>query len=208
MRRDMAKNKKFKWDLKKILIALLVVAVVIGVATGKISLASLLGLEADTPAVTLSGEAATKATLSTDALVVKPSESKETIDLSKIETVDLSVIDLSTVDIPPYTAAPGEQSLPEIEKKEYYFRYKSYLTEHYEKHGIEMGFPDANAYRKAASDIINSAGERGVLYKYKSDGSNDICFYVEATKEFVVLSNDGYIRTYFICSGRKYYDRQ
>ena len=56
-----------------------------------------------------------------------------------------------------------------------------------------MGFPNAEAYRKAASDIINSAGTDGVLSKYKSDGSGDMCFYVEATKEFVVLSNDGYI---------------
>ena len=71
-----------------------------------------------------------------------------------------------------------------------------------------MGFPNANAYRKAASDIINAAGNDGVLSKYKSDGSGDMCFYVEATKEFVVLSNDGYIRTYFICSGLKYYEKQ
>ena len=204
----MAKNKKFKWDLRKIIIAILAVAVIVGVATGKISLASLLGLEADTPAATLSGEVTTKAPISTDTVVIKPSESRETIDLSRIESIDLSEIDLSTVEIPSHTAAPGEQDAPEVEKKEYFFRYKSYLTEHYEKHGIEMGFADANAYRKAASEIINSAGEAGILFKYKSDGSGDICFYVEATKEFVVLSNDGYIRTYFICSGRKYYDRQ
>ena len=59
-----------------------------------------------------------------------------------------------------------------------------------------------------ASDIINAAGTDGVLSKYKSDGSGDMCFYVEATKEFVVLSNDGYIRTYYICSGKSYYNRQ
>ena len=71
-----------------------------------------------------------------------------------------------------------------------------------------MGFANAQDYQKAASDIINEAGNNGILSKYKSDGSGDQCFYVEKTKEFVVLSYDGYIRTYFICSGIKYFNRQ
>ena len=41
----------------------------------------------------------------------------------------------------------------------------------------------------------------------KEDG--DTVYYVEATNEFVVLSTDGYIRTYFLPdSGKRYFDRQ
>ena len=41
----------------------------------------------------------------------------------------------------------------------------------------------------------------------KEDG--DYVFYVEETNEFVVVSTDGFIRTYFLPSGGKsYFDRQ
>ena len=197
----MAKSKKFKWDLRKIIIAILVVAVIIGVATGKISLQQLLGLEANGPAVTLSGEVTTEAqTVPRTDPATEAQSGAETVTFGTFESIDTT---LKPAEVPTKTKAETKEA------KEYYFRYKSYLTEHYEKHGIEMGFKDANAYRKAASDIINSAGEKGILSKYKSDGSGDMCFYVEATKEFVVLSKDGYIRTYFLPdSGYAYYQRQ
>ncbi len=178
----MAQKKKFKWDLKKILIAILVVVVIIGAATGRISLSQLLGIDLGTQQATQSGE----------------------ITITPIGT--LESISLDTSAAPTQTKAETAESTKK--NVEYKFRNKDRLDEHYEKHGIEMGFPNAEAYRKAASDIINSAGTDGVLSKYKSDGSGDMCFYVEATKEFVVLSNDGYIRTYYICSGIKYYERQ
>lgn len=38
---------------------------------------------------------------------------------------------------------------------------------------------------------------------------NDDVYYIEATNEFVVVSTDGFIRTYFKpSSGKAYYDRQ
>ena len=197
----MAQKKKFKWDIRKIVLTILLVAIVIGVATGKISLANLLGIEPQTDQAAWSGEITTEQqTISLSDPTFAPGlPTEEHVTVGTFETIDAT---LKPVDEPTKTKAETK------EEKEYYFRYKSYLDEHYEKHGIEMGFPNANAYRKAASDIINAAGNEGVLSKYKSDGSGDMCFYVEATKEFVVLSNDGYIRTYFICSGLKYYEKQ
>ena len=88
---------------------------------------------------------------------------------------------------------------------DYYFRSEKLLKQHYEKHGIDMGFPSAEAYEKAASDVVN---DPNALHKTeKEDG--DFVYYIESTNEFVVLSKDGYLRTYFLPdAGKKYYDKQ
>lgn len=87
----------------------------------------------------------------------------------------------------------------------YYFRNSNLLNQHYEKHGIEMGFGSAEEYQAAASAVINNPN---ALSKIEAE-DGDFVYYVEATNEFVVLSTDGYIRTYFLPSGGKaYYDRQ
>lgn len=87
----------------------------------------------------------------------------------------------------------------------YRFRNKKLLNQHYEKHGIEMGFGSDEEYQAAASAVINNPN---ALSKIEAE-DGDFVYYVEATNEFVVLSTDGYIRTYFLPSGGKaYYDRQ
>ena len=203
----MAKNTKFKWDIKKIVLAILLVAVIIGVATGKISLANLLGLDTGTPAATESGAVSSEAS----SLPATQASTGEVVTLVPGPTVtptkETTTAAAKTTAAPETTKA-AEKTTEDSKYVEYKFRNKDRLDEHYVKHGEEMGFPNAAAYQKAASDIINAAGQPGVLSKYKSDGSRDQCYYVEATKEFVVLSNDGYIRTYYICSGIKYYNRQ
>lgn len=101
------------------------------------------------------------------------------------------------------TATPTEK--PENTGKKYRFRNYKLLDQHYEKHGIEMGFANREDYEKAASDVINNPK---ALHKTESE-DGDYVYYVEETNEFVVLSRDGYIRTYFLPSqGKKYYDRQ
>ncbi len=88
---------------------------------------------------------------------------------------------------------------------EYYFRTDDLLYSHFEKHGTEMGFSNAKEYESAACDVINNPD---ALYKTeKEDG--DYVYYIEDTNEFVVLSQDGYIRTYFNpTDGIDYYNRQ
>ena len=203
----MAKKKKIKWDLKKIILAILVVAVIVGVATGRISLSQLLGIDVGTQQqATQSGEITTEANTQAQtqpSLETVPSGGMVT--LGPIQTFEASLT--PSAELPTKTKADPAATTKQ-QTVEYKFRNKDRLDEHYEKHGIEMGFKNAEAYRKAASDIINAAGSEGVLSKYKSDGSGDMCFYVKATKEFVVLSNDGYIRTYYICSGINYYNKQ
>ena len=88
---------------------------------------------------------------------------------------------------------------------DYTFRNNKLLSEHYDKHGIEMGFASKEDYEAAANLVIHHPD---VLHKIeKEDG--DTCFYLESANAFVVLSKDGYIRTFFCPdSGKKYYDKQ
>lgn len=76
----------------------------------------------------------------------------------------------------------------------YSFRNESLLESHYEKHGIEMGFDSAEEYEAAANRVVNNPD---ALYKLESE-DNDHVYYLEETNEFVVVSQDGYIRTYFL----------
>ncbi len=87
----------------------------------------------------------------------------------------------------------------------YGFRKKSLLEEHYEKHGVEMGFATAEEYEQAA---IKAATNPSALHKYEKE-DNDHVYYVEDTNEFVIVSKDGYIRTYFNPDdGIAYFNRQ
>lgn len=86
----------------------------------------------------------------------------------------------------------------------YSFRNERLLQQHYEKHGKEMGFPDAESYEKAASDVINN---KNALHKIEKEDGDDV-YYIVSTNELVVLSTDGYIRTYFKPNaGKRYFDR-
>lgn len=87
----------------------------------------------------------------------------------------------------------------------YTFRSEDLLQQHFEKHGVEMGFETASDYEAAASAVINNPDS---LSKIEAE-DGDYVYYLEETNEFVVLSTDGYIRTYFYpSSGKAYYDRQ
>jgi hypothetical protein len=96
---------------------------------------------------------------------------------------------------------PGNEG----EYVEYTFRNSKLLEEHFQKHGIEMGFATEEEYQKAASDVANNPD---ALHKLEKDDKDDV-YYLEETNEFVVVSVDGFIRTYFCPdSGKKYFDKQ
>lgn len=91
------------------------------------------------------------------------------------------------------------------QEREYKFRSKNLLNQHYEKHGKDMGFSSAEEYEKAASKVVNNPN---ALHKTEAEDGDDI-YYIEATNEFVVVSTDGYIRTYFLPDrGIDYYNKQ
>lgn len=100
-----------------------------------------------------------------------------------------------------------EVSVQEDENWEpsYRFRSKSLLNSHYEKHGEEMGFESAIAYEEAASKVAENENS---LHKVEEE-DGDYVYYLESTNEFVIVSTDGYIRTYFYPEdGLDYYNRQ
>ncbi len=93
----------------------------------------------------------------------------------------------------------------EDEQIEYRFRSKKLLNEHYEKHGVDMGFESAADYEKAASAVVNNPD---ALHKTEKEDGDDV-YYLKATNEFVIVSPDGYIRTYFNPrDGIDYFNRQ
>ncbi len=85
------------------------------------------------------------------------------------------------------------------------FRNTRLRQEHYEKHGIEMGFTSPEAYEQAAAAAVQN---KDALHKLEEEDGDDV-YYLESTNEFVIVSTDGYIRTYFYPSnGKDYFDRQ
>ncbi|MDO4502380.1 MAG: hypothetical protein Q4D06_04275 [Coriobacteriia bacterium] len=88
---------------------------------------------------------------------------------------------------------------------DYVFRSSKHLRDHYNKHGRQMGFASAQDYEEAASDVANNPK---ALHKIEREDGDDV-YYLEVTNEFVVVSTDGYLRTYFCPdSGKRYFDRQ
>jgi|GEM_PF-2288620 len=87
----------------------------------------------------------------------------------------------------------------------YSFRSPELLMSHFTKHGIDMGFTTPEAYEEAASRVVTNPA---ALHKTEAEDGDDV-YYVEDTNEFVVMSRDGFIRTYFNPDrGKAYFDRQ
>lgn len=88
---------------------------------------------------------------------------------------------------------------------DYTFRNDDLMTSHYEKHGKDMGFSSPEEYESAANRVLE---DEDVLHKQEKEDGDDV-YYLEETNEFVVISTDGYIRTYFFPDdGIDYFNRQ
>jgi len=123
------------------------------------------------------------------------SEKTEVTDIS--EESDNEAEDTgNTTDIDEETETAGEYL-------EYEFRNQKLLDKHYDKHGIEMGFASAKEYEAAACAVANNPK---ALHKLEEEDGDDV-YYLEDTGEFVVISTDGFIRTYYYAS-KSYFDRQ
>lgn len=135
------------------------------------------------------------------------------------ENTDISSISES---IPEETSEPETESITEIFSEEvqeiftdddnyveYHFRNEKLLNQHFEKHGsefaVDFGYQTAEDYEKGASDVINNPE---ALFKTEAEDGDGV-YYIEESNEFVILSTDGYIRTYFRPSGRiDYFNKQ
>ncbi len=98
-----------------------------------------------------------------------------------------------------------QQKQEDSQEISYTFRTQEQLKDHFERHGIEMGFEDEDAYVAGANRVIASPD---ALHKLEAEDGDDI-YYLEDTNEFVVVSKQGFIRTYFEPDdGLAYYERQ
>ena len=127
----------------------------------------------------------------------------ETETLTEAEEVSEPIVTDIEAEV---TEAPTEYADSYVE---YHFRSKNQLNQHFEKHGGEFegdfSYATAAEYEKGASDVINNDS---ALYKTEAEDGDGV-YYIEGTNEFVILSTDGYIRTYFRPSaGKSYFDRQ
>ncbi len=103
------------------------------------------------------------------------------------------------------SAAAQDRVSEEYVENTYAFRSQKLLESHFEKHGMEMGFATAEEYAAAANRVIANPGS---LHKLEKE-DDDHVYFLEETNEFVILSQDGYIRTYYIADGgRDYFERQ
>ncbi len=131
---------------------------------------------------------------------------EENSDLEEIET-NVSEMDNEAEnevsEIEDISAEAVDADIDEIEVLT--FRNERLLEQHYDKHGIEMGFASAEEYEEAAFAVVCNPD---ALHKIEQEDGDHV-YYVEETNEFVVVSTDGYIRTYFYPNaGIDYFNRQ
>ena len=145
---------------------------------------------------------ATEETEATSAETVTDTEAVKSLNKETAQTVQ------ETSDAGEVTS---DESYPVVDDSyvAYHFRSKKQLNEHFEKHGAEFDgdfdYQSAEDYEEGASDVINNDD---ALFKYEKEDGDGV-YYIEATNEFVILSKDGYIRTYFRpTKGKKYFDKQ
>ncbi len=90
---------------------------------------------------------------------------------------------------------------------EYRFKSERLRNEHFEKHGEEFDglYQTAEEYEAGAGKVIVSPD---ALHKLEAEDGDDV-YYIESTNEFVIVSTEGYIRTYFKpTAGKAYFDKQ
>lgn len=110
--------------------------------------------------------------------------------------------DVTVTQAPTVTGAMEDDAEVEIL---YQFRKAEYLEQHFEKHGEEFDYATKEEYLAGANRVIQSPD---ALHKLEAEDGDDV-YYLEETNEFVIVSKDGYIRTYFRPSaGIDYYNRQ
>ncbi len=113
----------------------------------------------------------------------------------------------STAKAAERTAAAVTEQAQKTTEKAYFdgytFRSSKQLTQHFEKHGREVGAGNENEYVDMANEVINNPSS---LHKTEAEDGDHI-YFLKSTGEIVFLSTDGFIRTYFI-SDEDYFNRQ
>ena len=112
---------------------------------------------------------------------------------------EISTIDTTTIT----TVTTTDITTTRNTYKNYTFRNNKLFASHYQKHGAEMNCNSPEEYLQKANDVINNPN---ALHKLEAEDNDDV-YYLESTQELVIVSTDGYIRTYFSAS-LDYFNRQ
>lgn len=132
------------------------------------------------------------------------SEESENTAADAIEDTQSEVSEKAD-DVPKDTPEDTQTSKTAPSEYTYSFRKAEYLQEHFEKHGAEFGYASADEYLAGANRVVASPD---ALHKLEAEDGDDV-YYLESGNEFVIVSTDGYIRTYFKPNdGKAYFDRQ
>lgn len=125
----------------------------------------------------------------------------DSLTVEEEENTNLQENDSLTVKEEEKTGSKEEQQQEVV----YRFRNKSLLEQHFAKHGEDFTYKTKEEYEEGANQVILNPN---ALHKKEAEDNDDV-YYLEKTNEFVIVSTDGYIRTYFKpSSGLKYYNRQ
>lgn len=89
------------------------------------------------------------------------------------------------------TAAQNAPDAPQPANLE--FRSDARLQDHFQKHGVEVGCATAEEYLARANAVVADSAAR---HKTQREDGDDV-YFLERTGEFVVVSPEGFIRTYF-----------
>lgn len=148
--------------------------------------------------------ALTTAEISADTSASQASQ-QETEIITSSETSAETSAEYTTTTAETTATAPQTTVAAAASAPSPHFRNEERLNEHYEKHGIEMGFATPAEYEAAAAAVVNSPD---ALHKLEKEDGDDV-YYIESTNEFVIVSTDGYIRTYYYpTNGKEYFDNQ
>lgn len=206
----MANNERKKIDFKKqVLPVLLVIAAVIIGILFKDELIEIFGTEGGYSDYTYTYEADDAYTEGTASAATEEA-SQPVPDTQEIQTTSATT-SATTTTTQTTEPAPVESEQPDEVEIQYYFRTQAQYEQHYEKHGHEFtpifGEITMEEYLMYANALIQSDDEEILTKTEKEDG--DFMYFRPSTEEFLVLSTDGYIRTYFIpTAGIDYWNRQ
>ena len=89
--------------------------------------------------------------------------------------------------------------------KIYKFRTPEKFIKHFEEHKKATGCETAEEYLIKANAVIQNPQSQVKLET--DEGDNDKIYYLSQTGEIVFVSEDGFIRTYYIADD-EYFDRQ
>lgn len=103
----------------------------------------------------------------------------------------------------PDDAPKNEQGIGQQHAPKLMFKSEQRLEDHFARHGYEVGCATEEEYLDAANAVINNPRS---LHKLQAEDGDDL-YFLESTGEFVVVSPQGFIRTYYV-TDKGYFDRQ